>query len=405
MAFFDYQARDTIGKFIGGQIEAADESAASQVLIDKGLLVVSLQVARGNAKAKSGVKRMQGSVKSQELVVFTRQLATMMDAGVPLVQTLTTLAEQTQSKLFKAVLERVTQRVEQGDAFSEALAEHPKVFNKLYVSMVQAGETGGLLAEILDRVASYLEATARLKKKVKSAMAYPTIVCCIAILIALFLIIKVIPVFGDIYKDFGAKLPAPTQALITLSEVIRGNFIAAVLIVAAVVFAFVKYKKTKQGAVVWDRTKLKMPVFGKLAHKIAMSRFARTFAALVRSGVPILETLRIVGQSAGNTIVEMAVEKTAASIEKGDNISVALAQHPIFPPMMVRMVSAGEQTGKVDVMLEKLSDFYDEEVEATLSGLTSLIEPLLIVFLGVVVGSIVVCMFLPIFKLNEIVQF
>jgi type IV pilus assembly protein PilC len=236
-------------------------------------------------------------------------------------------------------------------------------------------------------------------------MAYPVIVCCIAILIALFLIIKVIPVFGDIYKDFGAKLPAPTQALITLSEVIRGNFIAAILIVAAVVFAFVKYKKTKQGAVVWDRTKLKMPVFGKLAHKIAMSRFARTFAALVRSGVPILETLRIVGQSAGNTIVEMAVEKTAASIERGDNISVALAQHAIFPPMMVRMVSAGEQTGKVDVMLEKLSDFYDEEVEATLSGLTSLIEPLLIVFLGVVVGSIVVCMFLPIFKLNEIVQF
>lgn len=405
MAFFDYQARDTVGKFIGGQIEAADESVASQMLMDKGLLVVSLQVARGNAKAKASGKRMQGSVKSQELVVFTRQLATMMDAGVPLVQSLTALEEQTQSKVFKQVLRRVTERVEQGDAFSEALAEHPKVFNKLYVSMVQAGETGGLLAEILDRVASYLEATARLKKKVKSAMAYPTIVCCIAILIALFLIIKVIPVFGDIYKDFGAKLPAPTQALITISEIIRGNFIVAVLVVGALVFAFVKFKKTKHGAVVWDRAKLKMPVFGKLVHKIAMSRFARTFAALVRSGVPILETLRIVGQSAGNTIVEMAVEKTASSIERGDNISVALSQHPIFPPMMVRMVSAGEQTGKVDVMLEKLSDFYDEEVEATLSALTSLIEPLLIVFLGVVVGSIVVCMFLPIFKLNEIVQF
>lgn len=405
MAYFDYQARDTAGKFVGGQIEAADEGSATQILTDKGLMVVSLHAARGNNKSKASTRNLQGKVKAQELVVFTRQLATMMDAGVPLVQSLTALEEQTQNKLFKQVLHRVTERVEQGDAFSEALAGYPKVFNKLYVSMVQAGETGGLLAEILDRVASYLEATARLKKKVKSAMAYPVIVCCIAITIALFLIIKVIPVFGDIYKDFGAKLPAPTQILITISEVIRGHFLMTVIVVAALVFAFVKLKKTAKGAVLWDRFKLRMPIFGNLAHKIAMSRFARTFAALVRSGVPILETLRIVGQSAGNTIVEMAVVKTASSIEKGDNISVALAQHAIFPPMMVRMVSAGEQTGKVDVMLEKLSDFYDEEVEATLSGLTSLIEPLLIVFLGVVVGSIVVCMFLPIFKLNEIVQF
>jgi len=328
-----------------------------------------------------------------------------MDAGLPLVQTLTALEEQTDSKSFKPILRHITEKVEQGDAFSQALAQHPKVFTKLFVSMVEAGETGGLLAEILDRVANYLEATARLKKKVKSAMSYPTIVCIIALGIALFLIVKVIPIFADIFKDFGAKLPMPTQVLIRISEIIRGYFILVTGAVGLLVFAVIKLKRTKRGTEFWDRLKLRLPVFGKLIHKIAMSRFARTFAALLRSGVPILETLRIVGQSSGNTMVEHAVEKTAASIERGDNLALALGQHKIFPPMLVRMVSAGEQTGKVDVMLEKISDFYDEEIEATLNGLTSLIEPLLIVFLGVVVGSIVICMFLPIFKLNEIVQF
>jgi type IV pilus assembly protein PilC len=329
----------------------------------------------------------------------------MMDAGLPLVQSLTALEEQTDSQTFKPVLRHTMEQVEQGNAFSEALANHPKVFGKLYVSMVEAGETGGLLPEILDRLASYLESTARLKKKVKSAMSYPVIVCFIALSIALFLMIKVIPIFADIFKDFGAQLPVPTQILIDISNFIRAYFLLAAGAVGGLVFGLVKLKRTKAGTAVWDRAKLRMPVFGKLVHKIAISRFARTFAALLRSGVPILETLRIVGQSAGNTVVEVAVEKTASSIEHGDNLAEALGQHAIFPPMLVKMISAGEQTGKVDVMLEKLSDFYDEEIEAMLSGLTSLIEPLLIVFLGVVVGSIVICMFLPIFKLNQIVQF
>jgi type IV pilus assembly protein PilC len=402
MANFTYQARDTSGKPKGGDIEAQDQQAAASMLMDRGLMVISIRASIGR---KSGRKRRQGKVKSQDLVVFTRQLATMMDAGLPLVQTLTALEEQTESPVFKPVLRNVTTRVEQGHSFSEALSEHPKVFTKLYVSMVEAGETGGLLAEILDRLASYLESTARLKKKVKSAMSYPVIVCFIALSIALFLIVKVIPIFAGIYKDFGAQLPTPTQILIDISDIIRAYFVLAIGAVAGVIFGFVKFKQTKRGMAIWDRTKLRMPVFGKLVHKIAISRFSRTFAALLRSGVPILETLRIVGQSAGNTVVERAVEKTAASIERGDNLAVALGQHPIFPPMLVRMVSAGEQTGKVDVMLEKISDFYDEEIEATLSGLTSLIEPLLIVFLGVVVGTIVICMFLPIFKLNQIVQF
>ncbi len=402
MVVYDYQARDSSGKIVNGQIEAADQQSAAAVLAGRNLMVVSLQA--GDAR-KAGTKRLQGKVKAQDLVLFTRQLATMLDAGLPLVQTLTALEEQTDSKAFKPIIRSVMQKVEAGESFSKALAAYPKVFNRLYVSMVEAGETGGLLAEILDRVAGYLEASARLKKKVKSAMAYPTIVCVIAICIALFLLIKVIPIFADIYKDFGAKLPAPTQMLIHVSDLLRRYFLVFVGLAGAMVFVFFKLKKTRRGAEVWDRVRLKFPVFGKLVHKICISRFSRTFAALLRSGVPILETLRIVGQSSGNTQVEYAVEKTARSIEKGDNLALALGQHSIFPPMLIRMVAAGEQTGKVDTMLEKISDFYDEEIEATLSALTSLIEPLLIVFLGVVVGTIVVCMFLPIFKLNQIVQF
>lgn len=402
MADFLYQARDDGGKHINGSVEAADQAAAAALLMDRGLMVISM---KSGAVKRTRVKRKQGKIKSQDLVVFTRQLATMMDAGLPLVQTLNALEEQTENKLFKPVLHQITQRVEQGEAFSRALVEHPRIFTKLYVSMVEAGEMGGLLAEILDRLACYLESTARLKKKIKSAMAYPVIVCVIALLIALFLIVKIIPVFGDIYKDFGAQLPGPTQLLINISDIVRNYYLYVGAAVGALIFVFSKLKRTKRGAAIWDRAMLKMPVFGKLVHKIAMSRFARTFAALLRSGVPILETLRIVGQSAGNSVVERAVEQTASGIERGDNLAVAMGQHPIFPPMLVRMVSAGEQTGKVDVMLEKISDFYDEEIEATLSALTSLIEPLLIVVLGLVVGSIVVCMFLPIFKLNQIVQF
>jgi type IV pilus assembly protein PilC len=403
MPSFSYQARDASGKLVSGQVDAADEQAASISLMDSNLMVVSLRAS--TARSKTRVKRQQGKVKTQDLVVFTRQLATMMDAGLPLVQTLTALEEQTTSTTFKPVLQQVTERVERGGAFSEALAEHPKVFNRLYISMVQAGETGGLLAEILDRVASYQESTARLKKKVKSAMSYPVIVCCIAICISLFLVMKVIPVFADIYKDFGGKLPVPTQILIRISNVLRHYFVFAVIGVGASIYGLVRLKKTERGAWVWDRLKLRLPVFGKLIHKVALARFARTFSALIRSGVPILETLRIVGQSSGNKLIEASVLGTGEKIEKGDSIAAAMGQYPVFPPMLVRMVAAGEQTGKVDVMLEKIADFYDEEIEATLSGLTALIEPLLIVFLGVVVGSIVICMFLPIFKLNEIVQF
>lgn len=403
MAEYKYQARDAAGNAVSGLIDAADEVKAASLLMDRNLTVVSLAAGSSRKARPKSIKG--GKVKSQELVVFTRQLATMMDAGLPLVQSLTALEEQTESKQFKPILRRITEQVEGGNAFSTTLNEHPRVFTKLFVSMVEAGETGGLLAEILDRLASYLESSARLKRKVKSAMSYPTIVCGIAVLIALFLIVKIIPIFGDIYKDFGAKLPAPTQALINVSNVIRSYYLIVAAVLVGLFFMIKKWRQTPAGAAIWDRSMMRLPVFGKLVQKIAMSRFTRTFSALLRSGVPILETMRIVGQSSGNTVIERAVGQAAASIEAGENLAKALGAHAVFPPMLVRMISAGEQTGKVDVMLEKISDFYDEEIEATLSALTSLIEPLLIVVLGVVVGTIVVCMFLPIFKLNQIVQF
>jgi type IV pilus assembly protein PilC len=401
MPQFAYTARDNAGKVVTGELEGADEQTAIGSLLNRGLMVVSLD--QKNQKKKK-VKGTQ-AVKTVDIVVFTRQLATMMDAGLPLVQCLTALSEQTNSKGLREVLDDVTIQVERGDSFSEALSRHPKVFDNLYISMVKAGETGGLLAEILDRVATYLEAAARLRKKVKSAMSYPTIVTIVAISISMFLIVKVIPVFANIYKDFHAKLPAPTMFLVEVSNVVRHYlpFVAGSLF--AIGFALVKYKKTPKGTELWDRVKIKFPVLGKLAHKIALSRFTRTFASLIRSGVPILETLQIVGQSAGNFMVAKAVHEAAASIERGENIAGSLAKHTVFPPMLIRMIAAGEQTGKVDVMLEKISDFYDEEIEATLSGLTALIEPMLIVFLGVVVGGIVICMFLPIFQLNQIVKF
>ncbi len=298
----------------------------------------------------------------------------------------------------------VTSRVQGGDTFHEAIAKHPRVFNRLYVSMVKAGEHGGLLAEILDRLAGFLEATARLRKKVKSAMTYPVIVICIAFAITTFLIVKVVPIFGEIFKDFGAKLPAPTQFLIDVSDFIRGNWYLLALGIGGTIFGIRYFLRSKRGKQLSDKWKLKLPVFGPLVHKICMSRFSRTFAQLIRSGVPILEVLDIVGGSSGNHVIETSIKTVSQDIEKGDNLSVALSKKKIFPPMLLRMVAAGEATGKVDTMLEKMADFWDEEIEAMLDAMTSLIEPMLIVFLGVIVGGIVIAMFLPIFKLNEIVS-
>jgi type IV pilus assembly protein PilC len=400
MASFVFVARETAsGREIRSSVEAATEQAAIAALLNRNLVVVNIQEKIGKKGRTAG-----GKVALQDQVIFTRQLATMIDAGLAMVQSLQALGEQTTNKAMRDVIRDVTSRVEAGDSFSEALQKHPKVFNRLYVSMVSAGEKGGLLAEILSRLATYLENTARLRKKVKSAMMYPTMVTLVAIAITMFLLIKVIPVFGEIYSGFGAKLPGPTQFLINLSNIVKRFFLPIVLAGAGVVWGWLYFIKTKPGRKFWDSRRIRLPIFGSIAHKICLARFTRTLASLIRSGVPILEVLQIVSQTVGNVIMENAIKSASTDIERGEGIAVALAKHPIFPNMVIRMITAGEQTGKIDNMLERVSDFLDEEIETTLSGLTSLIEPILICFLGVVVGGMVICMFLPIFKMSEIVN-
>jgi type IV pilus assembly protein PilC len=294
--------------------------------------------------------------------------------------------------------------VEAGESFSEALIRHPKAFNRLYVSMVGAGEKGGLLAEILGRLATYLENSERLRKKVKTALMYPTVVSVVAVVITIFLLVKVIPTFKEVYSGFGAKLPGPTQFMMDLSEIVQHDFLYMIVLLGGAVWGWLYYIKTKQGREFWDTQRIKLPVFGPIAHKICLARFTRTLASLVRSGVPILEVLQIVSQTVGNVVMEKAIKGAAADIERGEGISNALGKHPVFPTMVIRMLSAGEQTGNIDNMLERVSDFLDEEIDTTLSGLMSLIEPMLIVFLGVVIGGMVICMFLPIFNLANVVS-
>ncbi|MEI6351589.1 MAG: type II secretion system F family protein [Verrucomicrobiota bacterium] len=402
MITYAYQARDTQGKTVSGVAEAINEENAISTLMGRGLMVLSIE-----QRAIKRTSTRVGKVNDTDLVLFTRQLATMVDAGLPLVTALTALFEQCDPRKqagLKYVVGEILARVQQGDTFNEAIAKHPKIFSRLYISMVKAGEAGGMLSEILDRLAGFLEASSRLMKKVKSAMTYPVIVITIAMGITTFLIVKVVPTFADIFADFGAKLPAPTQFLIDLSGLIRGNWFWIILFIGGLIYGIRRFLATSFGREFWDRYKLKLPVMGPLVHKICMSRFARTFAQLIRSGVPILEVMSIVGETSGNCMVERAIKGVASDVEKGDGMAAAMARQPIFPPMMLRMVSAGEATGKIDAMLEKMADFWDEEIEAMLNALTSLIEPFLIVFLGVVVGGIVIAMFLPIFKLSDVVS-
>ncbi|HEX7516575.1 MAG TPA: type II secretion system F family protein [Chthoniobacterales bacterium] len=403
MITFSYQARDASGKIVSGIQDALNEDNAVTSLMSRGLMVLSLQ----QKAAANRSRKKTWTVKETDLVLFTRQLSTMIEAGISLVQAMTALYDQCDPKRqrnLRHIISDVTTRVQGGETFNESIAKHPRVFDRLFVSMVKAGEHGGLLAEILDRLAGFLEASARLRKKVKSAMTYPVIVICIAFAITIFLLVKVVPIFGEIFKDFGAKLPAPTQFLIDVSDFMRSEWYFLILGFGGIFFGIRTFLRSTRGKQFADRWKLKLPIFGPLIHKICMSRFSRTFAQLIRSGVPILEVLDIVGGASGNHVVETSIKGVSEDVEKGDNLSVALSKKPIFPPMMLRMVSAGEATGKIDTMLEKMADFWDEEIEAMLDALTSLIEPLLIVFLGVIVGGIVIAMFLPIFKLNEVVS-
>jgi len=382
-------------------MEADNERAVVRVLKKRDMIVLNVsEDVRSGAALKKGNRK----VKAPELVVLGRQLATMVDAGLPLLQALQTLADQAESPSLKFVLEDVVKSIEQGATFSEAISAHPKVFSSLFVNMVRAGEASGTLAEILERIAGYMEASLALTRKVKSAMVYPIIVCSMAIIITAVLLLKVIPVFGDIYEGFGAGLPMPTQMLLNLSAFLRAYFPFAAGALVVGIIMLKKYIKTDSGALRFDRFKFNMPVFGPIFRKVAVSRFSRTLSTLVKSGVPILGALDIVSKTAGNKLVERAVNNAMEEIKKGENIAEPLAASKVFPPMVTKMISVGEESGKLEVMLSKIADFYDSQVDAAVSGLTSIIEPLLIAFLGIVVGGIVICMFLPIFKLSEVVS-
>ena len=361
-----------------------------------------------STQAKKGLKRGipvpgAGKIVNQHLPGFTRQLGAMLAAGMPIVSCLRALEEQTDHKAFKAVIAQMRGCLEGGQAMSEALRQYPSIFEDLYCNMVGGGERSGDLAETMARLASFLEASSKLRRKVKSAMMYPTIVLLLSIAISIGLILFVVPVFGDMFKDFNAKLPAPTQFLLDLSGLMRHNILYVIVVVGGSIFAFRKWKKTDSGAYTWDSFMLKLPVFGKLNRYVVSARFARMLSQMTRSGVPILSALKIVAGSTGNLVAGRIVENASSAVEKGDPLSAGLLNQNVFPISMVRMLQAGEKTGSINEMMDSIADYYEDEVDTLVSGLTSLLEPLLMVFLGVIVGGIVICMFLPIFKMGEIV--
>lgn len=362
-----------------------------------------IAAAQALAKQKSLEKKSKTyKLPMGELAIFTQQIASLLSAGLPLVQCLEALQDQTEDPCFRIVIRDVRGDISQGNSFSSAVRKFPNSFNTLFVSMVEAGEASGGLAEILAKVAGYFESTVKLTKKVKSAMTYPIAVIGLAVALVNVLLIFVIPVFAAMFADFGAKLPAPTQFLIDLSDFMKAYWWAIGLGAYMLYFALGKFTATPNGRRTKDHALVKAPIFGNLIHKIALSRFCRTYATLIRSGVPILRTLEIVSAASGKVQVEDACEEIAKHVSQGGQVSEVLASNPFFPPMMKHMVKAGESTGNVDGMMNKIADFYDVECEATVSALTSLIEPMLIVFLGVVVGGIVMAMFLPIFQLGAV---
>ncbi|MEA3328957.1 MAG: type II secretion system F family protein [Candidatus Omnitrophota bacterium] len=404
MPVFKYVAKDKQGHTISASIEADSPAPLVASLRDKGLVIISVKEEKPK-KGFSGLAGLMGNkIKTEDLVIFSRQLATMVDAGIPVTQGLDILSEQVENKKFKNIITTLRDDIEGGRSLSEAFGKHPNAFSVLFVNMVKAGESSGTLDLILDRLAGYMEKTSFLMRRVKAALVYPAVITTIAFGITVFLIIKVVPVFKGIYEGFGAQLPLPTQLLLSLSDFMRQYFLLGVAGVIAAVFLVSRYAKTASGKFRFDQLKLKLPVFGLLLKKVAISRFSRTLSTLVKSGVPILNSLEIVAKTAGNRVVEIAVNNARESIREGENISDPLTKSGIFPPLVVRMIGVGEKTGELEKMLAKIADFYDEQVDAAVTGLTSMIEPLIIAFLGLIIGGIVVSMYLPIFKISELIQ-
>ncbi len=394
MPRFVYTARNFEGKVITNDMDGDSKEAVISKLRERGYFVTQIK-----EKGKE-FQLFQRKVSSSEISIFARQFATMIGAGVPLVRCLTILGQQCENPRFRDIITKVRQDVEAGSNLSKALGGHPKVFSNLFVNLVKAGEAGGILEEILSRLASYLESSEQLRQKVKGAMTYPVVVSGIACLVVIFLIVFVLPTFETIFRDMGdAKLPLPTRLLLGLSAFMNQYLI---LIAIGGVAAFIGIKKffdTERGIRLLDTNMLKIPVIGMLQKKVAVAKFTRTLGTLIASGVPILQALEVTADTAGNVVIADAVNKTRASIREGETISEPLKASNVFPPMVVQMIAVGEETGELDKMLTKIADFYDQEVDVAVKGLTSVIEPIVIVFMGIVIGGIVMAIFMPMLEL------
>ncbi|MFP4472349.1 MAG: type II secretion system F family protein [Candidatus Omnitrophota bacterium] len=403
MPNFKYTAKDHNARDITGNISAENEDAVVKELRSRDLMVVSVvQVKEG---ADGGKKKVRGKkVKPDDLVIFARQLATMIEAGIPILQALEALHDQMSSPYFQQVIASLRDEIQLGNSLSSAFAKHPKVFDALFVNMVRVGETGGVLSTILDRVAGYMEKTLKLKRKVKSALVYPCVVVFMAMVITTVLMVKVVPSFAGIYDSFDAELPGLTKLLISISEFFQWGlpWLAGGIVIFSVAVA--KWYQTDTGRLAVDRVLLKMPLFGDLLRKVAISRFSRTLAILLQSGVPILDSLDIVGKSSGNRVIELVVDNVKEAVREGESIAAPLLKSPVFPPMVTRMIAIGEKSGKLQTMLNKIAEFYEDQVDAAVAGLTSIIEPVIIGVLGIVIGFIVIALFMPILNMAQLIQ-
>lgn len=381
-------------------MEAASQAVVMAQLRRQGVLPNRIKEGgKGLLDMDINIKAFQPKITTKDIVVFTRQFATMIDAGLPLVQCLDILASQQENKTFKTILTQVKEDVESGSTFADALKKHPKAFNELYVNLVAAGEVGGILDTILNRLAAYIEKALKLKKQVKSAMTYPTTIVGIALVVISVILIFVIPAFEKMFKDFGGALPMPTQIVINISNFVQDYILVIIGVIVFLIFAFKKIYASPKGRDKIDDLALKLPIFGILIRKVAVAKFSRTMSTMISSGVPILDGLDIVSKTAGNRTVEKAINQVRISISEGKTIAEPLKASGVFPPMVCQMIEVGEQAGAIDTMLSKIADFYDDEVDEAVGNLTAMMEPLLMLFLGTTVGGLVIAMYLPIFKI------
>ena len=405
MPIYVYEGTDASGKKVKSELEARDPQHVFNLLRAQ---KITPNVSKIKEKGKGldmeiKIPGMGPKVKGKDIVIFTRQFATMIDAGLPIVQGLTILSSQSENKAFRDVLSAVKEVVETGGTFAEGLAKHPKVFDQLFVNMIEAGEEGGILDVILERLAAHMEKVMKLNREVKTAMIYPAVVVGAAVVVTAVLLLFVIPTFAELFSEFGAALPLPTQIVINMSNFLKANWFLVFGTIGTVIGLFFKISKTDRGQEVLHPIYLKLPVFGDLIKKVSVARFTRTLGTMISSGVPILEALDICARTAGNKLVERDVQRCRQGISEGQSIIVPLEESVVFPSMVTQMIGVGEETGALDAMLSKIADFYEDEVDTAVGGLKQLIEPVMILFLGVTVGGLVIAMYLPIFKMGAIV--